>query len=156
MADTAEEVAFDQSIRAIDRQQWSLDELRSRTGTLLAAAAIVASFLGAQALRGSSVDALAVSALVAFGATVALSLYVLRPLGGVWKFSLGAKTMLEDWADDPERTVADMHRFLAEMLEKHWDSNRKHLDRLYLVFCGAQLALALEVVLWTLKLGGRG
>lgn len=44
------ELAYTLSLRTLGQQEASLNELRDRTGTLLAAAALVASFLGATAI----------------------------------------------------------------------------------------------------------
>src|SRR6266496_650368 len=48
------QLAYDASVRAIQDQAGVLDGLRTRAGTVLAAAALVSSFLGGQALRDSS------------------------------------------------------------------------------------------------------
>jgi len=48
---TCEEIAYAESQRAIVTQAGAVDELRSQTGVLLSASAIVASFLGAETLR---------------------------------------------------------------------------------------------------------
>jgi len=44
-------LAFELSLRTLSQQEKSLDELRSRTGVLLTATALVTSFLGARALQ---------------------------------------------------------------------------------------------------------
>ncbi len=59
-----------ESVRALEQQAGVLDELRSRTGVLLAAAAIVTSFLGAAVLDASDFDTLAGLALIAFVAVI--------------------------------------------------------------------------------------
>ncbi len=49
------ELAYEASIRAIDNQAATVESLRSRAGTILAATALVTSFLGGQAItRGAS------------------------------------------------------------------------------------------------------
>jgi hypothetical protein len=47
--ETLERLAFDLSLRALERQERVVEELRARTGTLLAAGALVASLLGIRA-----------------------------------------------------------------------------------------------------------
>ena len=63
---TPEELAYGESVRAIESQAGGLDELRTRTGVLLAAASIVASFLGAEALKAGDAEGLTAGALGAF------------------------------------------------------------------------------------------
>ena len=58
--------------------------LRACAGTVLAAASIAGSFLGAQASRGS-LDAWAISAMVSFALCFGCAIWVLLPHG----FSLG-------------------------------------------------------------------
>ena len=44
-------LTYDESIRGLDMQSATLDELRNRTGVLLAAASLSSAFLGATALE---------------------------------------------------------------------------------------------------------
>lgn len=130
-----------------------LDELRSRTGLLLAGASVVTSFLGAAALDGGDVDTLAVLAILVFLAVVGLSLWVLVPRTRAWRFALSATVLLEDWAGDPPGgDAAAMQRFLATTIEKNWDHNDGKLQELYICFQITAGLLGLDVVLWTLKL----
>jgi hypothetical protein len=50
---SVEALAYEQSRRAIEQQAAVLSELRSRTGAMLAAASLTASFLAAQAVERS-------------------------------------------------------------------------------------------------------
>lgn len=59
------QLAYETSLRALTQQEASLNEIRSRAGTLLAASSIVASFLGGQALTNHSVGWLGLVALIA-------------------------------------------------------------------------------------------
>jgi uncharacterized membrane protein YfcA len=72
-----ERLAYEAAQRALDKQERLIDELRSRTGLLLAAASLAASFLGREAFAGDPKDGLAIIALVAFLVAVAASVYVL-------------------------------------------------------------------------------
>jgi hypothetical protein len=49
------EIAYESAVRALGQQEAALNELRGRTGTLLAAEALTTSFLGA---AGDRADAL--------------------------------------------------------------------------------------------------
>ena len=71
------EAAFDLALRAIERQEKRLNELRSRGGTLVAAASIAASVLGAQAARTGKLE-LAASAIVAYLCSHAVALCAAR------------------------------------------------------------------------------
>jgi len=150
--DTPEDLAYAEAVRSIEQQARSLDELRSRTGVLLTGASIVASFLGAQALRTSSFDALSGLAVVAFLGVLTLALAVLWPRE--WRWSFGATILLEDWADVPSRRddIPAMRRFLAERLDANWVENKKKMDKLFVFWQLAAVSLGAEVVLWTLKL----
>src|SRR5436190_79796 len=54
VAKSLSELAFDLAQRALDHQESTLEDLRSRAGTLLTATALVATFLGARALDGAA------------------------------------------------------------------------------------------------------
>jgi hypothetical protein len=76
---SVEEIAYKESVRAIEMQAKSLDELRARTGLLFAGASVVASLLGSQALRSSTFGVFAGLALVAYTAVLAIALAILWP-----------------------------------------------------------------------------
>jgi hypothetical protein len=61
-----ERLAYEAAQRALDKQERLLDELRNRTGLLLAAASLAASFLGREAFAGDPKDGLAVVWLASF------------------------------------------------------------------------------------------
>jgi len=77
-----EQEAHRKAALALSQQQETLTELRARTGTLLTAASLVASFLGGQALTRHGLSIWVIAALVAFGVSVVLSIYVLLPKTG--------------------------------------------------------------------------
>ena len=59
------QLAYELSLRSLSQQESVLNELRERTGTLLAASSLVASFLGARAI-GEGLGWATVVALIAF------------------------------------------------------------------------------------------
>jgi hypothetical protein len=72
-----EELVYSAAQRALDQQSTALSDLRSRTSTLVAAATLSASFLGAAAIgRGAPVGTV-VLAMAAFLLTGALAGWVL-------------------------------------------------------------------------------
>jgi hypothetical protein len=72
------QLAYDASLRALDQQQRMLEGIRARTGILLGAASLTASFLGARALDGGFVP-LGVLALAALVVTLVAGTVVLVP-----------------------------------------------------------------------------
>jgi hypothetical protein len=77
------EIAYREAVRAIEHQDAALDDLRSRAGTLLAAAAIVTSFLGGVALDNADPTCLSWFAVAFFvGVTISTG-RVLLPVRGL-------------------------------------------------------------------------
>lgn len=99
-----EQAAHAIAIHALGQQEQALTELRARTGTLLTESSLIASFLGAQAIARNGLSVWIVLALVAFGTSVVLSIYVLLPKDGLI-FALDAPetySALYDVRDDQE------------------------------------------------------
>lgn len=93
-------IAYKESVRAWAHQSSVLDELRSRAGTLIAAASVSSAFLGAATIRGShSLDDGSVAAIVVFGVVVALCIYVLWPAKD-WVFVHNAGHLLHRYLTD--------------------------------------------------------
>ena len=74
-------LAYELSQRMLARQEVRLDELRARTGTLLAASSVATSFLGPRAIDRNGVDTLALLAFTAFAVSVigSVSILILNP-----------------------------------------------------------------------------
>ena len=86
-----EEIIYQAGRHALADQEALVSGIRQRTGTLLAAHALVASFLGAAVIRGHGLDAfgwIALGALV-LGLGVAAALLAPWPL----RFSIGARDL---------------------------------------------------------------
>jgi hypothetical protein len=153
VANTPEELAYAEALRAIESQERMVNELRSRTGILLTGASIVTSLLGATALTAGKLGALGSIALIAFILVVACCIWIVLPRRKSWRFSLGATVLLEDWADAPRSgDLTAMTRFVATTLERNYRKNEDLLEGLYTWFTAAAVLLGLEVVAWTLKL----
>jgi len=150
------EIAYDASVRAIQDQAGVLDGLRTRAGTVLAAAALVSSFLGGQALRDSSqleIWSLTTAAIGAFVASAVLALVILWPFE--FRFSLSARALIEavDERDAAgETSLGELHRVLALQLEWRYDENARRIRWLLWAFETAIVALVLEVAAWLLVL----
>ena len=150
------DVAYDASLRAVDDQASVLDGLRSRAGTVLAAAALVSSFLGGQALRVSqhlSIWSLTTTAIAAFVVSAVLTLVVLWPFK--FRFNLSAEAILDAVEDHEARaqsSVGELHRALAIQLELNYVANRRRIGLLLLAFEAAIVSLVAEVALWLIVL----
>ena len=98
------DLSYDAGVRALDLQERAVEQLRSRTGTLLAAASLTASFLGGQTISHTrQLGALEVLALAALAASVGLCVYVLMPKEG-FTFSLNAAGAYEELFASPTMT----------------------------------------------------
>lgn len=153
MTPTYDEIAYRESERLIATQVQSFDELRSRTGLLLAATAITGSFLGAAALeREDDLGFFGGAALLAFAVGIGACLVILWPKKDAYKFVLSPKILLESWSGGRYGDPAAMQRFIATKREEHYDENKSRIDRLFTAFQVAALAIGLQVILWTLQL----
>jgi len=146
---TLEELVYSAAQRALDQQSTALSDLRTRTSTLVAAATLSASFLGAAAIgRGAPAWAV-VLAMAAFLSTGAFAGWVLWPAPVV--FALGADRVhgnLDPYREDPAAYLLEA----AYGLHNAYLKNETIIERRELVFRLALLALGVETVLWALAL----
>jgi hypothetical protein len=126
------ELAYREALRAIERQEDDLDDLRSRAGLLVAAASVVTSVLGADAIK-DGVSGAETVALAAFLLCAAGSVWVLLPTGD-WTFKNSAQVLIEEWVEKRGLSLTEMHRELALSHEKHFDDNAKAIRALQLPF----------------------
>lgn len=111
MPGNLERLAHEAALRALDKQERLLEELRARTGILLAASSLAASFLGDAAFGDSGPVGVAVAALLAFIVSIGASVYVLAPKRDLI-FSLSGPGLYEglyEFRDD----LVEVHRRLA-------------------------------------------
>jgi hypothetical protein len=142
---TYERLAYEAAQRALDKQERLLEELRSRTGLLLAAASLAASFLGREAFAADPKRGLALVALLAFLVAVSASVYVLLPKGEKFIFALvgaGLYEGLYEVKDD----LAEVYRRLAYDLDRFWEANDREMQKLFRSFRFAAAGLAAEIV----------
>lgn len=144
------ELAYRSSAQALVQQEAALNELRSRTGTLLAANAVTASFLGAVALKGGRLDAAAGLAVICFVVSLGAALFILLPRTGL-RFSISGPVLYETLYDCGE-DAEEVHRRTAYWLEEFWSANQATIDGLYPWFTVAAVALAVELILWAVDL----
>jgi hypothetical protein len=138
--------------RAIGVQVAALDELRSRTGLLLAAASLSGSFLGAAAANsGTSLGFMGLLAVIAFVLGVGSCIKVLWPKNEGWTFVNSPGQLISDWIET-ERPGESMQLFLARAMEGHFKKNKKRLDALYPWFQAAAFSVGASVILGSIQL----
>ncbi len=150
MAGEFEKLAYEAALRGLDKQEGLLKELRTRTGVLLAASSLAASFLGQQAFQHPSPRVLATAALIAFVVSIVASVSILMPKENLFFSEAGAGLYegLYSVRDD----IAEVYRRLAYELDRFWEANNRaiiKLTRTYKVAAGALVAeiLSLAVLL---------
>jgi hypothetical protein len=151
MPDSIAEAAYELALRAIDQQERRLNELRARTGTLIAGASVAASFLGGQAARTSDLDLAGGLAVVGYLVCVASALYVLLPHRLVLEFR--GSVMLKAAAGVDHVTVEEALRAASGWIERFHERNRDELQRLTRWYTIACAGLGFEIVLWIVSLG---
>src|ERR1700704_260863 len=115
-------LSYDAAIRALDLQERGVEQLRARTGTLLAASSLTASFLGAQTIQHSSgLGMLSTLALIALACSILMCTYVLLPKSG-FVFSLSGPRMYESLFE-VEDDVREVRRRLVYWLPEFRGGN---------------------------------
>jgi hypothetical protein len=148
---TVAELAFTLARDALAKQDAALDELRTRTGTLLAASSLVASFFGARAIDRSQFSWPNIIALVSFGAAALFSVYVLFPRSGVAR-SLSGPAVYE-YFEDLDVDIDEVYRDLAYWIQGAYATNAAIVRPLSSAFRLGCVALIGEVVFWAVGLG---
>jgi hypothetical protein len=146
-SETLGKLSYQAAIRALDVQERGVEQLRSRTGTLLGASSLTASFLGAQTIRRTSgVGMLGALALCSLGASIVLCVFVLLPRSEL-VFSVSGTLMLEALGG-AEVDDEEIHRSLVYWLDGYWSSNETQIEHLGRYFFAASVSLALQLALW--------
>jgi hypothetical protein len=140
-----EELVYSAAQRALDQQSTALSDLRTRTSTLVAAATLSASFLGAAAIGRSAPAWAVVPAMAAFLSTGAFAGWVLWPARV--SFDRVEKELFP-YREDPAAYLLRAGHGLRDVSRE----NRKVIERRELVFSLALIALGAETLMWTLAL----
>lgn len=143
---TLAQLTYEQAQKALEQQERQVNELRQRTGTLLAAAALTASFFGASALGHDGVGVPVVLAGIALAATVLSGLYVLYP--HELEFSVDARRLYDDLVPDQQDSEFLLLR-LAFGLRDARARNGGAVDRLARCLAVAAVALVAQIACWT-------
>jgi hypothetical protein len=152
------ELAYVEARRALDDQEAAVNDLRSRAGVLIAAAAVTTSFFGGAALADGHLGVagwLAVVAFVVLGASV---LAVLWPRHQ-WAFNVDAREYIETYLEPDDSEALDVpaiHRDLALHMAESFRANRRHLRSLLSTFRLAAALLIVEVSAWVAALIAQG
>jgi hypothetical protein len=151
--DPLAKLIYDESVRALDIQSKSLDELRSRTGVLIAATSVGSAFLGAEALKHHHATySLNLAAFAIFGAVIVTCLLILWPTG--WQFAYDATDLDSAYIvkrEDPTQAC----RSMAEGHTNHRRANGTKLNYRFIAFQLACVGLAANIALWLLSVGVR-
>jgi hypothetical protein len=138
------QLSYEAAMRSLERQEARLEELRARTGVLIAASALAASFLGETAFKHPDPRGLALLALGAFIISIVASVYVLLPKKDLI-FVQSGKGLYEGlypFRDD----IPEVYRRLAYDLDRFWESNDTKIKRLTHSYMVAATALTVEIL----------
>ena len=118
MAGELEKLAYEAALRSLDKQERLLEELRTRTGVLLAASSLAASFLGQPAFRHPEPRGLAIAALAAFVISIGAGVSILLPKRNLVFAAAGVDFYagLYDLRED----MAEVYRRIAYELDRLW------------------------------------
>jgi hypothetical protein len=145
--DALYKVAYDEAVRALSEQQAAIESLRGRAGLLLSAAAVVTSFLSAQALRGGTAGFCSWLALLSFVALAATSVAILWPRR--WELTASPREVMKSLIESDEMVpIKDLHRDLSLQMHDSYLVNHQGLNHLTAFFQVASSLLTIEVVLW--------
>jgi hypothetical protein len=141
------ELSYQAAIRSLDLQERVVEQLRARTGTLLAASSLTASFLGAQAIQRNGIGPLGVLALIALVASIALCIYVLLPKSDL-VFDIKPFRMYESLLDEAT-DESELRLRLIYWLDSFWQANQGTIDALGRYYVAAAIALLLQLTFWS-------
>jgi hypothetical protein len=147
-----EKLAYESALRALDKQERLVEELRARTGMVLAASSVVATFLGRQSLGGPGPVGIALLAIVCFVVAVGGALFALLPNRSL-VFSIRGISVADDIAAFRE-AHDDLLRTIIDALDDFWETNDAAIRRMSHAFSVATFALGVEVVAMAALLGG--
>src|SRR5262249_46279439 len=102
---TPEEITYDAGRHALAEQEAFVNGIRQRTGTLLAAHALVASFLGAAAVQAEGLHGWSWTALVSLAIGLTIAAILLAP----WKlnFAMDARNLYTELVRGPSGAAVD-------------------------------------------------
>lgn len=140
---TLEEIAYDAGRHALADQENFVNGIRQRTGTLLAAHALVASFLGTASLRADRLHGWSWVALAALVAGLIVAAVLLAP----WRmvFALDARNVYEQLFDEGDH-AAEGAAWLASAAFGYQGLRDKNVPRVRVMSALSGLFAVLTVV----------
>jgi hypothetical protein len=166
-----EQLAYELSASALGEQERAVDSLRARAGTVLAAAAIAASFLATKTTHHGAVHDLGsvltgsfrhghlswaltfvafAGAFVAFVGACVAAIWVLFPRE--LTFAFDGTTLLGESDARGGVLATEGHRALVLWMDPLIELNRDRIQHLTSVFAFSCGCLGVEIVLWTVSL----
>jgi hypothetical protein len=149
VAESIEQLGLALTTQALAEQERALSGLRTCAGTVLAAASVAGSFLGAKTSHGS-LGAWGVLALSSFALCFGSAIWVLMPHELVFAFR--GKVLVAVGDREEPLDVSDAYRAAGRWIEPHLHVNRRKIGRLSKWLTASCVLLAVEVILWTLSL----
>lgn len=152
------EFVLSEATRQLERQEATVDNVRTRAGTILGTGALAASFLGAATYGKSGLSGVATVAVIV--AVIALLVVLAGVLTVLWPWDftwyMRPSKVLRDYVDaTPKLSLDEMRRQLAERMEEARDSNTATVNRLMTALRIASAAVVVEVLAWIFALGMR-
>lgn len=137
----------------LTQQASALDGLRTRSSTILAAAALITTLFGGS--LGGTAHGLNVAGWAAMGAlfgVLGCTLWVLYPWSG-WRYGQSATQMIDEIEGiEPRFDLASTQRAAAIRLEQSFRVNEQRLARLSSYTRAACILTAVETALWMISL----
>jgi hypothetical protein len=149
MATSIEQLSYELTAKALTEQERALSSLRACAGTVLGAASIAGSFLGAKASRGS-LDAWAILAMISFALCFGCAIWVLLPHD--LALAVGGEDLLAVSDERSVRDVAEAYRAASSWLDPHLQTSHRMVARLSTWLTISCILLAIEVALWTVSI----
>lgn len=151
VADSIEQLGFELTANALAEQERALSGLRARAGTMLAAASIAGSFLGAKTGH-SSLGVWGVLAMISFALCVGSAIWILLPHALVFAFR--GEALLAESDHRGTQLMTDAYRSASIWIEPHLEANRDKIAWLSSWLAVSCALLAAEIILWTISLIG--
>jgi hypothetical protein len=140
-------LVYQEALRGLVQQQGIVENMNTRAGNLIFAAAFVSSLFGSQALPdGLGLwDWLALTLLFGLGVLVVLLLWPYQN----YRFRFDPAELLSEYVDaETPKSLSDMHRALALRMEADRASNWRVIQRLRAALQLALILFLLEIMAW--------
>lgn len=137
-----EKLAYDAALRALDKQERLVEELRARTGLVLAASSVSASLFGPHGFKGPGPVPLACLAIIGFVVSVAAAIFVLLPREDL-VFSVRGVPLFDGLPGSGG--LAESFLLITASLDRMWAANDVTVRLLTRAFSIGAIALAIEI-----------